>query len=185
MIAMFWRRSAAPLARIAGAAGSIAAVSLIIAACGGAASNGGSTSGSTPKNPSVAAIQAGGLSVLADAARMPLYTPVQEASGRILCTGSCTQIWKPVLAGTTARSGRLGVVTRPDGTRQLTDGARPLYTFVGDSPGQLKGNGLADEFNGRHFSWQAVLSSGAVASGGASNAATSSGSATGAYGSGY
>jgi hypothetical protein len=114
---------------------------------------------------------------------------MQEASGRILCTGTCTQIWKPVPAGTVTETakvtGKLGVVTRPDGIRQLTDGGRPLYTFVGDSPGQLKGNGLADQFSGRHFTWRAVLSSGAVASGGASSTSTSSGYRTNAYASPY
>ena len=127
--------------------------------------------------------------MLANTARMPLYSPMQEASGRILCTGTCTQIWKPVPAGTDTQTanvtGKLGVVIRPDGTRQLSGGGRPLYTFVGDSPGQLKGNGLVDQFNGRHFTWQAVLSSGAVASGGASSTSTSSGSGTHAYGSPY
>jgi predicted lipoprotein with Yx(FWY)xxD motif len=129
------------------------------------------------------------LSVLANTARMPLYSPIQEASGRILCTATCTQIWKPVPAGTETQTanltGKLGVVIRPGGARQLTDGGRPLYTFVGDSPGQLKGNGLTDQFNGRHFTWQAVLSSGAVASGGASSTSTSSGYGTHAYGSPY
>jgi hypothetical protein len=94
-----------------------------------------------------------------------------------------------VQAGTHAQTakgtGKLGVVIRPDGTRQLTDGTRPLYTFVGDSPGKLKGNGLVDQFNGRHFTWQAVLSSGAVASRGASSTSTGSGSGTYAYGSTY
>jgi predicted lipoprotein with Yx(FWY)xxD motif len=129
------------------------------------------------------------MSVLANSARMPLYSPMQEASGQILCTGTCTHIWKPVPASTDAQTAKvaakLGVVKRPDGIRQLTDGGRPLYTFVGDSPGQLKGNGLVDQFNGRHFTWQAVLSSGAVASGGASSAGTSSGSGAYSYGSPY
>jgi predicted lipoprotein with Yx(FWY)xxD motif len=189
MIAMLWRRSAAPWIRVATAAGSIAAVSHLIAACGGAATNRGSTSGAAEKGSPVAAIRVGGLSVLADTARMPLYSPMQEASGQILCTGACTQIWKPVPAGTDTGSakvaGKLGVVMRPDGTRQLTAGGRPLYTFVGDSPGQLKGNGLVDQFNGHHFTWQAVLSSGAVASRGAGSTSTSSGSATYGYRSPY
>jgi hypothetical protein len=54
-------------------------------------------------------------------------------------------------------------VRRPDGTAQLTAGTRPFYTFVEDSPGQVNGNGFQDQFGGRHFTWHAVLSSGAVA----------------------
>jgi predicted lipoprotein with Yx(FWY)xxD motif len=189
MIAMLWRRSAAAWARIAATAGSIAAVSLLVAACGGATTNHGSKGGSATKGSSLAAIRVGGLSVLANTDRMPLYSPMQEASGQILCTGACTQIWKPVPAGTDTQTakvtGKLGVVMRPDGSRQLTEGGRPLYTFVGDSPGQLKGNGLVDQFNGRHFTWHAVLSSGAVASGGAGSTSTRSGSLTPAYGPSY
>jgi predicted lipoprotein with Yx(FWY)xxD motif len=40
-------------------------------------------------------------------------------------------------------SGKLGTVKRPDGTRQLALGSRPLYTYVGDTqPGDAKGDGV-------------------------------------------
>ena len=59
MIAMRWRRSAAPWTRIAKLAGSAAAVSLLIAACGGAATHGGSTGGPATKGSSLTAIRVG------------------------------------------------------------------------------------------------------------------------------
>ena len=84
------------------------------------------------------------------------------------CVGKCTDFWKPLVANSRLRAalgsgGRFGVVRRRDGTTQLTAGARPLYTFVEDSPGQVNGNGFQDQFGGRHFTWHAVLSSGAIA----------------------
>src|SRR5690348_7686321 len=73
-------------------------------------------------------------------------------------------LWSPQLRlARASASGRFGVVRRRDGTTQLTAGARHLYTFVADSPGQVNGNGFQDQFGGRHFTWHAVLSSGAIA----------------------
>jgi predicted lipoprotein with Yx(FWY)xxD motif len=39
--------------------------------------------------------------------------------------------------------GRIGTITRTDGSRQLTYNGHPLYTYIGDSaPGQARGNNL-------------------------------------------
>jgi predicted lipoprotein with Yx(FWY)xxD motif len=39
--------------------------------------------------------------------------------------------------------GRVGTITRTDGSRQLTYNGHPLYTDIGDSaPGQARGNNL-------------------------------------------
>ena len=39
--------------------------------------------------------------------------------------------------------GRIGAITRADGSRQLTYDGHPLYTYIGDSaPGQANGNNL-------------------------------------------
>src|SRR5271166_420313 len=40
-------------------------------------------------------------------------------------------------------TGKLGTITRSDGTKQVTYDGHPLYTYAGDTaPGQAKGNGL-------------------------------------------
>jgi hypothetical protein len=57
--------------------------------------------------------------------------------------------------------GKLGTVRRPDGTRQLTAGGRPLYTFRPDAPGKASGNGVSDAFGGRRFTWRALTVAGA------------------------
>ena len=60
--------------------------------------------------------------------------------------------------------GKVAVVERPDGGRQVTVDGRLLYTFVDDAPGQIKGIGFQDSFQGRHFTWKAVLAGGGLAS---------------------
>jgi hypothetical protein len=42
-------------------------------------------------------------------------------------------------------------------------GYKAPFQFVEDSPGQVNGTGFQDQSGGRHFTWHAVLSSGAVA----------------------
>ncbi len=173
----------APVAGIAGV--------LALAACGGAAAgSGSSSSGSATTTLSVRQLSKVG-SVLVDGSGNALYTPDQEAGGMILCTGACNAFWKPltITGGTPsgpADAGMLGVVTRPDGTTQVTANGRPLYTFSEDSPGNPTGDGFADDFNGHHFMWHVVRSSGSSGgAGAATGTGASSGSTSSASGYGY
>ena len=65
------------------------------------------------------------------------------------CTGACASLWLAVTAtGTPSAaagiSGTVGVITRPDGTRQVTLNGRPLYVFNGDhAAGDANGDGIA------------------------------------------
>ena len=152
------------------------AAALILAACGSSGTNGTSGSSGGAANGSsngsavtVAAKQVDGVGkVLVDSSGNALYSPDQETNGKILCTDSCTTIWKPLMVtGTpTAGSGvaQLGVVDRPDGSKQVAADGKPLYTFVQDNAGQVNGNGASDQFGGQHFTWHAVLADGTVAS---------------------
>jgi predicted lipoprotein with Yx(FWY)xxD motif len=115
--------------------------------------------------------------VLVDASGRALYTPDQEARGKIVCTGACNAFWKPLTAGAgkptaPAGAGTLGVISRPDGTRQITAGGKPLYTFAEDSPGKATGDGFTDDFAGHHFTWHIVHAGGTKSSG---NGATGGG----------
>ncbi len=122
--------------------------------------------------------------VLADASGRALYSPMQEAGGRILCTGGCTNIWIPVAAPSGSQptkgpgvSGSLGVDQRADGVSQVTFDGAPLYRFFQDTaPGQVNGNGATDAFGGQSFTWH-VETVGAAAGGGSGS--------SGGYGGGY
>jgi predicted lipoprotein with Yx(FWY)xxD motif len=78
-----------------------------------------------------------------------LYYFTPEQSGKVVCTGSCVQFWTPLAAGasgiaaTATLPGTLAIITRPDGTRQVTYSEWPLYTFTGDkAPGDANGQGI-------------------------------------------
>jgi predicted lipoprotein with Yx(FWY)xxD motif len=153
------RRRSASLATIG--------LALALAACG---SSSPSSSASKPPAPGTASTVSvgtvGGVAnVLVDANGKPLYSPDEEADGMVRCTGACTSFWMPLAPGaaapTTAPAGlTLGVISRPDGSQQVTASGKPLYTFAEDSPGQLNGNGFADDFNGQHFTWHVIEASG-------------------------
>ena len=139
---------------------------LIGAACGGAAAK--STGSGAASTVSIRTVPGVGR-IYTNAQGMSLYSPVQEANGKILCTGACTSIWVPLAAPASGAltkgsgvSGTLSVITRPGGIKQVALDGAPLYTFSQDmAPGSINGNGVADSFGGQGFTWH-VQSGGAV-----------------------
>ena len=132
----------------------VAAAMLVVAAC--ASSSSSSTpapASSTPaagssSSASGTTLQArtiSGTAVLTNSAGFTLYWFAPDTSTTSKCTGSCATYWPPVKAPATEGSGvtgKLGTITRSDGSRQVTYDGHPLYTYVGDTaPGQNKGNG--------------------------------------------
>jgi predicted lipoprotein with Yx(FWY)xxD motif len=169
------------MARHAGPAG-LAAVATagLIAACGSAGTGGGSGAGGTSAAQGTAASRGTVVSVrkvpgigtvLADRSGKTIYSPQQEANGKIVCTGSCLTFWFPVrvAAGSDLRApssvtGALGMVHRPGGVTQLTYNGKPLYTFrLDQTPGQAHGNDFTDKFGGTAFTWHALTTSGTPA----------------------
>jgi predicted lipoprotein with Yx(FWY)xxD motif len=156
------------------------AASLALAACGGG--DGDSPDSATAARPgtTIAVKSFDGVGdVLVESSGRALYASDVEADGKVRCTGACTSFWRPLTVGsakptTEAGVGRIGVVSRPDGTRQVTVAGKLLYTFSEDEPGKVEGNGFADDFDGRHFTWSAVVAGGELAGssgGGAGEAA--------------
>jgi predicted lipoprotein with Yx(FWY)xxD motif len=153
------------------AAGAAAAATLALAACGGG--DDGASSARTATSTSAVTVQRvdGVGSVLVDATGKALYTPDEEADGKVRCTGGCTSIWQPLVAPDSGApkaadgAASLDVIARPDGMRQVTADGKPLYTFSEDAPGKVTGDGFADDFAGRHFTWHAVLAGGRASSG--------------------
>ena len=87
-----------------------------------------------------------GTTVLTNANGLTLYSFAPDTPTASQCYGSCAAYWPPV-TGTTAAGqglpGKVGTITRTDGTEQLTYNGHPLYTYIGDTaPGQAKGNNL-------------------------------------------
>jgi predicted lipoprotein with Yx(FWY)xxD motif len=84
----------------------------------------------------------------------------------VLCTGSCAQIWKPLLVRGTPKAkgvhGKLAIQRRAGGARQVTFNGKPLYTFALEKAGMVTGNGLKDAFGSRHFTWHVVRPAGAA-----------------------
>ena len=88
---------------------------------------------------------------------LTVYTFTQDVkdSGKSACNGGCAGTWPPltVPAGATPSggsgvTGKLGTITRDDGTLQVTYNGLPLYFFKND-----KGPGDA---NGVYENWEAV-----------------------------
>lgn len=155
-----------------------------IAGCGGGSSS-SSGAAAQGRSTTVSARQISGAgSVLVNGKGAALYTPAQERSGRLMCTGACTSIWKPLTigSGTPTGPGKLGTVRRPGGVRQVTANGAPLYSFTPEGSGTVKGNGVADAFGGRHFTWHVVKASGAPATGASGSTSGSGSSGAGSYG---
>jgi predicted lipoprotein with Yx(FWY)xxD motif len=158
------------------------ALVLIVSACGGSgdSSSEPAQSGSSPaRTVSVASVDGVG-NVLVDTEGAALYAANEETGGMVLCTDGCTAIWDPLTVGGNAPTaedglgGKLGIVTRPDGARQVTFGGRLLYRFTEDpAAGTVTGNGFADTFAGQPFTWHVVTPNGVSTS--SANSTSSSG----------
>ena len=142
----------------------IAAVGVLAAGVGVAIAIAATTGGS--RRPATVSVQLGAAgSVLVDLKGRALYRNDQDHAGTILCTGACVSFWKPLLVtatptATSSLPGKLGFVKRPDGRRQATYNAKPLYTFALDKPGAVNGDGAKDAFGGHSFSWHVVHATG-------------------------
>ena len=132
----------------------LASLALIAAACGSSAPSGSSGAspstsssvGTTSSSSALKTAKIGGATVLTNAKGFTLYWFAPDTSTTSKCNGSCARYWPPVKGPVTAGSGvtgKLGTITRSDGTKQATYNGHPLYTYVADTaPGQDKGNGL-------------------------------------------
>jgi predicted lipoprotein with Yx(FWY)xxD motif len=146
----------------------LVAAALLAAACGSSSPGSGGTSGasSSPASSGSAlkTTQISGVTVLTNAKGFTLYWFVPDTSTKSNCNGSCAQIWPPVTGPATAGAGvtgKLGTITRSDGSTQATYDGHPLYTYTADTaPGQANGNGI----NASGGVWHEVTASGAAAS---------------------
>jgi predicted lipoprotein with Yx(FWY)xxD motif len=153
------------------AAAGTAAVAVSATAC---SSSGGSAGSGTSSSASASASAGGsgatlktanisGVTVVTNAKGFTLYSFAPDTATASKCTGACAQIWPPESGPATPGqgvSGKLGTITRSDGSKQATYRGHPLYTYTADTaPGQAKGNAL----NVNGGVWHEVTASGQTA----------------------
>ena len=135
------------------AAAGVAAVAMSAAACSSSAG-----SGVALKSAAINSV-----TVVTNAQGFTLYSFAPDTTSTSKCTGPCAQIWPPVTGPVTAGqgvTGKLGTITRSDGSKQATYGGHPLYTYTADTaPGQANGNGI----NVNGGVWHEVTASGQAA----------------------
>lgn len=90
-----------------------------------------------------------GMAILTDQNGMTLYTFANDQPGMSVCNGGCAGIWPAFqppagdLVLPDGASGALDMITRADGTMQVTYNGMPLYYFSGDmNPGDTNGQGI-------------------------------------------
>jgi len=142
---------------------SIAAVSLSVLALSGCSQGSPSTGGST-SSPSETASETpaadAALStsesslgdIVVDGAGMTVYIFDKDTadSGTSVCEGDCLAKWPAVVATSDTPAvdgvtGKVGVITRTDGTKQVTLNGLPLYYYAGDTTaGDTTGQAVGD-----------------------------------------
>lgn len=141
---------AASSSAAAPAAASTAPASTKAAASTGAASGAGSAA-TGQATVQVATTKLG--KILVDAKGMTLYRYTADKNNDSACYGACAKLW-PILApgaggkptaGPGVDASKLGVITRKGGTKQVTYGGWPLYTYIVDQkPGDVQGQNFKD-----------------------------------------
>jgi predicted lipoprotein with Yx(FWY)xxD motif len=85
--------------------------------------------------------------LVVDAKGLTLYRSDRDSAhpSRSRCTGACLKAWRPALVTGTdfivagIDQSLVGTIARGKGARQLTLAGWPVYTFVQDRPGDVKG----------------------------------------------
>ncbi|MGE5288812.1 MAG: hypothetical protein ACM3ML_16760 [Micromonosporaceae bacterium] len=159
----------------------LAAAALLVAACGSSgsaapAASSAPASGAAASGTALKTAKISGTTVLTNSQGFTLYWFVPDTPTKSNCNGGCAAFWPPVKGPATAGpgvTGKLGTITRSDGSTQATYNGHPLYTYKADAaPGMAKGNGV----NASGGVWHEMTATGGAAAG---NSGSSSGSGGG------
>ena len=105
--------------------------------------------------------------ILVNGRGFTVYVFTHDSRRRDTCVtlSGCTSVWPPTIShgrltlGQGVRRSRVGTITLPNGTRQLTYAGHPLYTYAADAgPAQTAYVGV-EEFGG---TWYALGASGGI-----------------------
>jgi predicted lipoprotein with Yx(FWY)xxD motif len=132
---------------------------MLLAACGG----GGSTTSTLPsRSPGVTVLSTAvidGGPAFVNGAQHAVYTFDSDTTNHSNCTGQCAGVWPPLAPPSVTLAPPWAAFARSDGSQQLSDNGKPLYTFTGDTaPDVANGNGL----NGFHLARPAAGSGNGV-----------------------
>jgi len=136
-------------------------LTVIVAACGsstGAGPYGGTTPAATTSSSSntnvviktaTATVNSKTVTLLTNDKGFTLYYLKADTSTEVACSGSCAQIWPPLLqagsgipTGPGSLPGKLSAQSTANGY-QVEYNGHPLYTYTGDTaPGQTNGEGF-------------------------------------------
>ena len=125
-------------------------IALAVAACGGGSAATAATPNASSGTSATIGVAVGGLgSILVNASGRTLYLFKADSGTMSACTGACATAWPPLLAkgtptaGTGLTASKLGTITRPGGSHQVTYNGHPLYLFIKDTKaGQATGQGV-------------------------------------------
>jgi predicted lipoprotein with Yx(FWY)xxD motif len=155
----------------------LAALAVVLAACGGAEDEGSGTA-ATAAPATTAAQEASGATVavansrlgdiLVDGEGRTLYAFTKDQGDQSVCSGECATNWPALTgtatAGTGAQASLLSTAAQASGTDQVTYDGRPLYYFAGDAkPGDTNGQGVGKV-------WYAVAADGELVTAAAAGA---------------
>jgi predicted lipoprotein with Yx(FWY)xxD motif len=156
------------LQRGAASAAGLAALTLVLAACGagGSSAYGTGRYGAAPATPTASAAGTAAAvdlrdsslgQIVVDAQGRTLYLFEADKGGKSACDGPCATAWPPYVSngapqpGTGASGGLIGTTARADGTTQVTYGGHPLYYFIGDkAAGDVTGQDI-DQFGAKWY----------------------------------
>jgi predicted lipoprotein with Yx(FWY)xxD motif len=90
--------------------------------------------------------------IIVDGNGRTLYFYSPDSPGKSVCEGACLAHWPPAdgkpSGGTGVNAGKIGTITRSDGTTQASYANLPLYYYTGDSgSGQTTGQGFDGKWN--------------------------------------
>ena len=111
------------------------------------------TDGTTGSSLTVATLEGVDGPYIADGAGNALYYLEGDTDGS-KCVDACTVAWMPAMVTATTPSaapgldaGQVGMIQRPDGSRQVTYNSHPLYRYTADGgAGSINGHGVEDQW---------------------------------------
>lgn len=133
----------------------VAALAIVLSACGGGGHDQGSGATATTAaaqqaaEGTVAVANTGLGEVLVDAKGRTLYVFTKDKGDQSVCSGKCAVAWPALTVtgaatpGTGVEASLLSTSKQANGSSQVTYGGKPLYHFAGDkAPGDTNGQGL-------------------------------------------